>query len=180
MCFWNTLIWNPWGSYPGPNSKRDSQNFVELYGFAVSRVESSQTGNSHFRLTRLSCFQFGRWERLSDCQVFRLAAEGRGEAEVVLICRHNEWRSAVSRGDKRSWRGRGESCSTDFFSDFSLRQRVGGKQPRALQDCNKIDAFFIWAVTIVGCRARCEKTETKIPPNKDWNPDTWKMLEQPR
>ena len=121
MCFWNTLIWNPWGSYPGPNSKRYSQNFVELYGFAVSRVESSQTGNSHFRLTRLSGFKFGRWERLSDCQVFRLAAEGRGEAEDVLICRHNEWRSAVSRGDKRSWRGRGESCSTDFLN-FSFRQ----------------------------------------------------------
>ena len=110
MCFWNTLIWNICGSYPGSNSKRDSQNFVELYGFVVSRVESSQTGNSRFRLTRLSGFQ-----------VFRLAAERRGEAEVVLICRHNEWRSAVSRGDKRSWRGRGESCSTDF-SDFSSRQ----------------------------------------------------------
>ena len=179
MCFWNTLIWNPWGSYLGPNSKRDSQNFVELYGFAVSRVESSQTGNSRFRLTRLSGFQFGRWERLSDCQVFRLAAEGRGEAEVVLICRHNEWRSAVSRGDKRSWRGRGESCSTDFLN-FSSRQSDRWQAAKGSSGLLQIHAFFIWAVTIVGCRARCEKTETKIPPNKDWNPDTWKMLEQPR
>ena len=169
MCFWNTLIWNIWGSYPGSNSKRDSQNFVELYGFVVSRVESSQTGNSRFRLTRLSGFQ-----------VFRLAAERRGEAEVVLICRHNEWRSAVSRGDKRSWRGRGERPAQQIFSTFLSDKVVGGKQPRALQDCNKIDAFFIWAVTIVGCRARCEKTETKIPPKKDWNPDTREMLEQPR
>ena len=122
----------------------------------VSRVESSQTGNSHFRLTRLSGFQFGR-----------LAAERRGEAEVVLICRHNEWRSAVSRGDKRSWRGRGERAAQQIFSTFLPDKVVGGKQPRALQGCNKIHAFFIWAVTIVGCRARCEKTETKIPPKKD-------------
>ena len=133
----------------------------------VSRVESSQTGNSHFRLTRLSGFKFGRGERLSGFQAFRLAAERRGEAEVVLICRHNEWRSAVSRGDKRSWRGRGERPAQQIFSTFLCDKVVGGKQPRALQGCNKIHAFYIWAMTIVGCEARCEKTETKIPPKKD-------------
>ena len=130
MCFWNTLIWNLWGSYPGSNSKRDSQNFVELYGFVVSRVESSQTGNSRFRLTRLSGFQ-----------VFRLAAERRGEAEVVLICRHNEWRSAVSRGDKRSWRGRGETCSTDFFN-FSLQQSGRGQAAKGSSGLQQDPCFL--------------------------------------